>query len=139
MIAIISKARLEHLEAEAKECEAARKQLDALERDNLECRSKYVLLLKEMERLEREAEASKNDSLPREELISDLSKTEFAILKNASPQLISEIASIFSTAARHVAEGSLKIRKVEGIAYRDGAFDAMNVMKSLVMQFSAKN
>ena len=113
MIAIISKARLEHLESEAKECEAARKELDRLESENLECRSKYVVLLREMEKMEREAEASKKDAFPREALVSDVSKTEFAILKNASPQLVAEIASIFATAARHVAEGSLKIRKVE--------------------------
>lgn len=139
MIAIISKKRLEHLESEAKECEAARKQLDRLESENLECRSKYVLLLREMERLEREAEASKKESSPRDSLLEDLSKTELAILKNASPQLISEISMIFASAARHVVEGSLKIRKVEGIAYRDGAFDAMNILKTIIMQFSAKN
>lgn len=119
MIAIISKKRLEHLESEAKECVLARKEIDRIERENYDFKSKYLLSLKEIDRLEIEKEKRKNDESPRDSLIEDLSKTDFAILKNASPQLIAEIAKIFSSADRHIVEGSLKIRKVEGIAYRD--------------------
>lgn len=97
MIAIISRKRLEHLESEADECEAARKELDRLERESYEIRSKYVLALKEIETLTKEAEERKS-------LLADISKTEFSIMKSANPQLISEISSILATAARHVAE-----------------------------------
>lgn len=112
MIAIVTKKRLAFLEEEAKQAELMRSRIDELEADIHDVRIKYGILLRENDSLVKQSEESKS-------LAESVSATDFKILKNASPALIAELASLVDSVARYVAAGSLKIRKVEGIAYRD--------------------
>lgn len=101
---------------------------EAMEFELNNLKAKYGIALKQID-------SDEKDRARKEELALDVERAEFAFLRQANPQLITEIMALIDRAGKYVAAGSLKIRTVEGIAYRDGAFDGLKVFKAHVAAF----
>lgn len=108
---------------------------ERMESDLNTVKVKYGMALKQIEKDECERAR-------KAELALDIDQTEFSFLRNANAQLITELMALVDRAGKYVAAGSLKIRSVEGIAYRDGAFDGLKSFKAHIASFllaKAKN
>ena len=110
------------------------------DRDALKARADFLTtqlrnLESQMEKLEA-LDGERNKEL--ESMMEDVKKTDFSFLESSNPALLNELYAIILESQRHVATGSLKIRKVDGIAYRDGAFDFGNILKTRIAEIYKK-
>lgn len=71
----------------------------------------------------------------RDTLADDIKSVDFSILESANPKLLSEIFTLLKIVQNTVALQSLKTRQVDGIAYRDGAIDALELIKAKLKEF----
>lgn len=127
-----SEAKSASLEKELAESEDQRERIlkgyEAMENELNSVKVKYGIALKQIA-------ADETERAQKVELALDIDKAEFAFLRQANPQLITELMALVDRAGKYVAAGSLKIRQVEGIAYRDGAFDGLKAFKAHIASF----
>ena len=62
-------------------------------------------------------------------------KADFTVLNSSNPKLLSELYNLCKNCQYTVITNSLKIRKVDGIAYRDGAVDGLEILKARFKEF----
>ena len=71
----------------------------------------------------------------RENLRIDMKDVDFTVLSSANPKLLDELYTLCKICQHTIITQSLKIRKVEGIAYRDGAVDSLEILKAKFKEF----
>jgi len=62
-------------------------------------------------------------------------KTDFTVLNSSNPKLLSELYTLCKACQYTIITNSLKIRKVDGIAYRDWAVDGLEILKARFKEF----
>jgi hypothetical protein len=115
-----------------KQQEIAIEQIERLELELADMKIKYEMALREQEVVIKDRERMS-------QLASDMFKPAYEILKGASPALLNELCLIADESIRYVVGGSLKIRTVDGIAYRDGAVAGLTVFRAKITSFLKTN
>ena len=88
--------------------------------------------------LEKELKKTRADLEHKDQLSIDMRDIDFSILSTSNPKLIKELFDLCRICQHTIVAQSLKIRKVDGIAYRDGAFDGIEILKSKFKEFFKK-
>ncbi len=80
---------------------------------------------KELKKLTENFQALLND-------LADFRERNYEMLEQSNPIILKDFYDIITGVQRTIVHGSLRIRDVNGIAYRDGANDALKILKDKI-------
>lgn len=67
--------------------------------------------------------------------MAEFKSRTFQLIESSNPVLLKEFYDMMTEAQRTIVFGSLRSRDVNGIAYRDGANDGINILKAKLKEY----